>query len=36
MKQIVDIPIPHGRRGRGGGLQGLRLGQNSSGCGADR
>ena len=32
VKQIVDIPVPQGRRGvgEGGGLQGLRPGQNST------
>ena len=30
MKQTVDIPVPQGRRGLGGGLQGLRPGQSST------
>ena len=38
VEQNVDIPVPHGRRGRGGGdrLQGLRREQNSAAfCGAE-
>ena len=35
-EQIVDNPVPQGRRRRGGGIQGLRPGQNSTAADVER
>ena len=35
-EQIVDNPVPQGRRGGGGGLQGLRAGQGSTAAGVEQ